>query len=156
MSKNFIRAISLILMVGLIGLPACGGETPQQKQQQSKLEKMKPMEEDRLRKLMDRAWDNYVYLLYGFMNYDNEKIKVATANIVEMSPYMARRITPQYQKQKTQWNEQCNQQRDFAANIKRHFEEQNFGEARKSLNELLEVCMECHKVYRSHLFKTEY
>lgn len=155
MSKDLTKAITLVLMAVLIGIMACGGEVPQQKRQESKLEKMTPKGEDKLPTLMERAWENYTYMLYGLMNYDVHKVKVAAANIVAMSPYMAQNITPQYRKHRNEWNEQCNQLRDLAANLSRHSEEQNFTEARKALEGLFGVCMDCHKVARGHLLKSE-
>ncbi len=156
MSKNFTRFVVLMSVGILIGMLGCGGEeTPQKKQYESRLEKMKPKPEDRLGTLMDRSWDNLTYILYGFMNYDNEKIKTATANLGVICPIMAKRIGPQYQQHKKEWQAQCDEQKRLVGALRRQFEAQDFEDARNTLRDLVGVCMDCHKVYRKHLLQPE-
>jgi cytochrome c556 len=152
MNRNLIIIFSLTTAL-MIGMSACGGEMPPQKPKESRLERMKPKAGDRLSKLMDRNWDNLEYIMYGFINYDVEKIKIATTNLDAIGPYMAQRISPAHQEHIVEWKEQCSRQQDIAAKLRREFEEQNFQEARNSLHELIENCMDCHKVYRKHLLK---
>ena len=155
MNKSLIKAVALMVMVAFVSLLGCGGKPPEKKRQETKLEKMRPKDEDRLSTLMDRAWDNLTYMMYGFMNYDTEKIKVSSDNIVKMSAYMNKRITPQYKKHSEEWREQCDRQQELAGIIKRQFEEKNFDEALTTLRGLVDVCMDCHKVYRKHLMASE-
>ena len=155
MNNSLTKAVALLVMGALMGLLGCGGKSPEQKLQESKLEKLRPREEDRLSTLMDRGWDNLTYMMYGFMNYDNERIKVASANIVTMSPYMDKRIAPVYMKHREEWRDQCDQQQELAGIIRRQFEEKNFEASLTSLRDLVGVCMDCHKVYRMHLIEPE-
>jgi cytochrome c556 len=158
MNKNLVNVIVLGMVIVLTGMLVCGcgGKPPEQKRQEGMLERMKPKKDDRLSALMTRGWDNLSYIVYGFMSYDNEKIKTGTTNIVAMSPYMAQRIGPQYMEYKREWKEQCEQQKEIAIALKQHFEEMKFEEALNSLNELIGVCMDCHKVYRKHLLRPEF
>jgi cytochrome c556 len=68
---------------------------------------------------------------------------------------MAQRISPQYYEHSVKWKAQCNSQQKRAGDLRQHFEAQDFEEARRSLHELIETCMECHKVYRKHLLTAE-
>ncbi len=155
MNTNFTKFVSFLSVVFLIGMLGCGGEPPQKKAHENVLERMKPKEEDRLTTIMDRSWDNLTYILYGFMNYDNEKIKMATDNLNVICPIMKKRIGPQYQQHKQEWQAQCDEQLRLSRNIRQQFEDQNFEGARNSLRDLVGVCMDCHKVYRKHLLQPD-
>jgi cytochrome c556 len=152
MNRQSGKVFGLVMLL-VIGLLACGGEAPQQKHQESALEKMKPKKEDRLSKLMDRDWDNLTYILYGFMNFDSQKIKTGTANLADISPYMAKGIGPQHKQYRKEWNEQCNKQRELAVALGSQFADKDFDAALVSLKDLIKNCMECHKVYRKHLLE---
>jgi cytochrome c556 len=156
MKTMLSKVLCVVIIVAFWGIYGCGGEAPQKKQQESKLDKMKPKPEDRLSTLMDRGWDNLTYILYGFMNFDNEKIKTGTQNIYTMSPYMAQRIGPQYKEYTQEWKNQCAMQQEYAQKLAQHFEEKDFENARESLHKLIEMCMECHKIYRKHLLESEF
>lgn len=149
--NSWARKIFSVAIITIIGLSGCGGEAPKPPQTEGKLERMKPKNNDNLVKLMDRSWNNLEYILYGFINYDNEKIKKASDNLKTISGYMPRKITSAYKEHKTEWTEQCNRQRDIVANIKVVFEQQDFDESRKQLMELTGICMDCHKQYRKYL-----
>ncbi len=151
--RKIAKAVVIVMVILMGGMTACGGGEP--KKVENKMEKMKPKNEDRLNTLMARAWDNLTFMMYGFMNYDASKIEVSSKNLVEMSPLMAQRIGPQHRKYKAQWNDQCDRQQQLAANIEQQFASQNFEEAIKSFGDLLAVCMDCHKIYRKHLFSEE-
>lgn len=149
--RQLTRKIFSLAIVFIAGLSGCGGEAPKPKPTESKMERMKPKNDDNLTKLMDRSWNNLEYIMYGFINYDNEKIKTATDNLAVASGYMPRKITSAYKEHKTEWTEQCNRQRDLAAEIKRVFEQQDFDESRKQFVALTGICMDCHKQYRKYL-----
>ncbi len=152
MKKHVVKLCAVITLLALCGL-SCGGQPPQK--QETKLEKMKPKAEDRLNTLMNRSWDNLEYLFYGFINYDLEKIKRATDNLIILSDYTAERISPAHRSHVVEWKEQCNVQRELVVKIRDEFENQNFEGAREHFVKLLGICMDCHKLYRKHLIKQE-
>ncbi len=153
MKQNFVKVFSLILVL-TIGMLGCGSNAPRQAKTESRLEKMKPKTGDSLSKLMDRSWSNFDYVIYGFLNYDTEKIKIASDNLVTLGEHMSREIPAAYQSHRTEWNEQCNRMRELSINLKREFENQDFLKAREHFLALIETCMDCHKVYRKHLIKS--
>ena len=126
---------------------------PKERASKEELAAMKPQEEDKLSTLMDRGWDNLRYMMYGLINYDDERMKTATANLMALSEYMAKRISPVHKVHEAEWNEQCNRQGELALNISREFEQENFAEAGNQVTKLIENCMECHIIYRKHLLK---
>ncbi len=154
MRRSTVKIFSLAILL-TVGLSGCGGEAPRRKKTESRLEKMKPRSEDSLSRLMDRSWSNFEYIIYGFINYDNAKIKTATENMIAISGYMTKEIPPVHRANKTAWLQQCDTQRELATNLQRYFGEQNFDEARNYFLKLIENCMDCHKVYRKHLMKSE-
>ncbi len=146
-----IFALAALLTTGII---SCGGEAPQQKKTESRMEKMKPKSGDSLSKLMDRSWSNFDYVIYGFLNYDNEKIRIVADNLATLAEYMKKGITPAYKRHGAEWNEQCDLMKDLAVKLKQNVEQQNFDEAKENFQGMIGTCMDCHLLYRKHLIKT--
>ncbi len=151
MRRSAVKIFSLAILFLVIGMSGCGEGTPPPKPSEGRLEKMKPKKGDSLSKLMERDWNNIEYIMYGFINYDTEKIKTATGNLVALSSYMLTGITPAYMEHKAEWGQQCSAIRNLAGDLKREFEQQNFDESRNNFFKLTKNCMDCHKLYRKYL-----
>jgi cytochrome c556 len=128
---------------------------PKQNLSEAQLAAIKPHDADSLSMVMDRDWDNLKYMLYGFLNYDNVRLKTTTDNLIALADHMAKKITPDHMAHIAEWSKQCNRQRELAITIWHEFEQENFEESHKQVMNLIENCMECHKTYRKHLLLSE-
>ncbi len=128
---------------------------PKQKLSEAQLAAMKLSKDDSLSVLMDRTWDNLKYMLYGFLNYDDVRMNITTENLVAISESMIEKISPEHMVHAAEWNEQCNLQRELATTIKREFEQKNFEKSHNLVMKMIGNCMECHKLYRKHLLRSE-
>ncbi len=150
MRNNFVKVLSvgLLLVLSL----ACGEEAPKQATL-STAEKITPLKTDNYKTLMTKELENFNYISYGYFNFDSNQVKVAADNFSTMGTLLATNIPAAYRDKAAEWKEYCEKQVDIAESMKQSYASRDFEAARGQYRDLMNVCMECHSLYRKHLLK---
>ena len=151
MRNNFGKVLSVGLL--LVFSMACGGEEASKKEALSTTEKITPLKTDNYKTLMTKELENFNYISYGYFNFDSNQVKVAADNFATIGNLLATNIPAAYKDKAAEWKELCTKQVDIAETLKQSYASRDFEAARGQYRDLMNVCMECHSLYRKHLLK---
>ena len=88
-----MRTYSILLVCALVFM-GCEELAPrvERKKVETTAEKLKPSHKNTFEQLMQKSGHNINYILYGFLNYDEVKVKRGSQNIIKLCNLMVQKL----------------------------------------------------------------